>query len=180
MKRKVRALNFELETAFENVTPSGIGLHVWMHCQSSNSQSHLGWHFLMLFQSSKLKARRSLFTETWQKRPSSFELWVFENVTPSGIDSTIMIFIFTILLIQTYIQINYYYDINHANSTCITQYVEIALNNRSTVLCVVLLFCTGLEWFWVVVRLSSNLCTARGDWALHPEDLSQTTVHPTE
>jgi len=32
----------------------------------------------------------------------------------------------------------------------------------------------------VQCRLSSNLCTARGDWALHPEDLSQTTVHPTE
>jgi len=29
---------------------------------------NLGWHFRMLFQSSKLKARRSLFTETWQKR----------------------------------------------------------------------------------------------------------------
>jgi len=99
----------------------------------------------------KLKARKSLFTETWQKRPSSFELWAFENVTPSGIGSTIMIFIFTIFLIQTYIQINYYYDKNHANSTVITQYVEIALNNRSTVLCAVLLFCTGLEWFWVVV-----------------------------
>jgi len=62
-----------------------------------------------------------------------------------------MIFIFTILLIQTYIHINYYYDKNHANSTVITQYVEIALNNKSTVLCLVLLFCTGLEWVSVVV-----------------------------
>jgi len=44
----------------------------------------LGWHFRMLFQSSKLKARTSLFTETLQKRRSSFELWAFENVTPSG------------------------------------------------------------------------------------------------
>jgi len=34
---------------------------------------------------SKLKARTSLFTETWPKRRSSFELWAFENVTPSGI-----------------------------------------------------------------------------------------------
>ena len=49
------------------------------------SQSHLGWHSRMLFQSSKLKARSSLFTKTWQKRRSSFELWAFENVTPSGI-----------------------------------------------------------------------------------------------
>jgi len=126
VNREVRALIFELETSFENVTPSGIGLHFWIHCQSSKySQSHLGWHFRMLFQSSKLKARKSLFPQTWQKRPLNFELWAFENVTPSGI---IMIFIFTILLIQTYIQINYYYDKNHANSTVITQYVEIALN----------------------------------------------------
>jgi len=49
------------------------------------SQSYLGWHFGMPLQSSKLKARTSLFTETWQKRPSSFELWAFENDTPSGI-----------------------------------------------------------------------------------------------
>ena len=42
----------------------------------------------MLFQSSKLKARTSLFTETWQKRPSSFELWAFESDTPSGIGCT--------------------------------------------------------------------------------------------
>ena len=52
------------------------------------SQSRLGWHFRMLFQSSKLKARTSIFTETWQKRRSSFELWAFENVTPSGIGCT--------------------------------------------------------------------------------------------
>ena len=97
MKREVRALSFELETAFENVTPSGIG------CTIVNHQG------------------------------------------------TIMMFIFTILLIQTYIQMNYYYDQNHANSTVLTQYVEIALNNKYTVLCVVLLFCTGLEWSSVVV-----------------------------
>ena len=52
------------------------------------SQSHLGWHFRMLFQSSKLKARTSLFTETWQKRRSSFQLWAFENDTPIGIGCT--------------------------------------------------------------------------------------------
>jgi len=49
------------------------------------SRSHLGWHFRMLFQSWKLKAPTSLLTEMWQKRRSSFELWAFENVTPSGI-----------------------------------------------------------------------------------------------
>jgi len=42
----------------------------------------------MLFQSSKLKARTSLFTETWQK----IELRAFENVTPSGIGCTKKIF----------------------------------------------------------------------------------------
>jgi len=52
------------------------------------SQSHLGWHFRVLFQSSKLKTRTALFTETWQKRRSSFELWAFENDTPSGIGCT--------------------------------------------------------------------------------------------
>ena len=53
------------------------------------SQSHLGSHFRILFQSSKLKAPTSLFTETWQKRRSSFELSTFENVTPSGIGCAI-------------------------------------------------------------------------------------------
>jgi len=53
------------------------------------SQSHLGWQFWMLFQSSKLKAQMSLFTETWQKRRSSIELWAFENVNPSGIGCTL-------------------------------------------------------------------------------------------
>jgi len=55
------------------------------------------------------------------------------------------------LTYSTYIKINYYYDKNHANSTVITQYVEIALlNNKSTVLCV---FCfyfvldwSGFQW----------------------------------
>jgi len=37
---------------------------------------------------SKLKARMSVFTEVWQKRRSSFELWAFVNVTPSGIGCT--------------------------------------------------------------------------------------------
>jgi len=46
----------------------------------------------MLFESSKLKARTSLFTESWQKRRSSFELWAFENVTPSGIGCIRIIF----------------------------------------------------------------------------------------
>jgi len=52
------------------------------------SQSHLQWHFRMLFQSSELKARTSLFIEMLQKRRSSFELLAFENDTPSGIGCT--------------------------------------------------------------------------------------------
>ena len=46
--------------------------------------------FAKLFQSSKLKVRTSIFTETWQQRGSSFELWNrIENVTPSGIGCTL-------------------------------------------------------------------------------------------
>ena len=49
VRREVRALNFELKTPFKNVAPSGIGLHFWIHCQSSKySQSHLGCHFRKL------------------------------------------------------------------------------------------------------------------------------------
>jgi len=47
--------------------------------QSLYSQSHLGWHFRELFKSSKLKARKALFTEMWQKRRSSFELWALKE-----------------------------------------------------------------------------------------------------
>ena len=62
-----------------------ISLHIY-------SQSHLGWHFRMLFQSSKLKAWTSLLPRFSEKRRSSFELWalkeLFENVTPNGIGCT--------------------------------------------------------------------------------------------
>ena len=50
------------------------------------SQSHhVGWDFRELFQSSKLKARTALFTETWRKGRSSFELWALKqhsNMSP--------------------------------------------------------------------------------------------------
>jgi len=60
--------NFELwalsfETAFENVTPSGIGCTLMIDNGSKNvSRSHLGWHFRMLFraQSSKFELLFSL------------------------------------------------------------------------------------------------------------------------
>ena len=45
------------------------------------SQSHLGWHVRKLFHSSKLKARTFLFTETWQKRRSSFQLWASKELS---------------------------------------------------------------------------------------------------
>jgi len=38
-----------------------------------------GVTFPKLFQSSKLKARMSLFTETWQKSSSSFQLWALKQ-----------------------------------------------------------------------------------------------------
>jgi len=57
---------------YANLTFSKIDLRYY-------SQSHLGWHFRKLFQSSKLKARTSLFTETLQKRRSSFELWALKQ-----------------------------------------------------------------------------------------------------
>jgi len=60
-----------------------LDIHAFMY-----SQSHVGWYFRMLFQSSKLKARTSLFTEPRQTKSSSFELWAFENVTPSGVGCT--------------------------------------------------------------------------------------------
>jgi len=43
---------------------------------------HLGWHLWMLFQSSKLKARRtSLLPRFSEKRPSSFELWAVKELS---------------------------------------------------------------------------------------------------
>jgi len=45
------------------------------------SQSQVGWHFRKLFQSSKLKARTFLFTETWQKRCSSSELSALKELS---------------------------------------------------------------------------------------------------
>ena len=63
------------------------------------SRSHLGWHFRMLFRSSKLKAWSSLFAEMWQKRCSNFELWAFKNDTPSEIGCTFISFMDCILSI---------------------------------------------------------------------------------
>jgi len=43
------------------------------------SRSRLGWHFRMLFQSSKLKARTSLLPRFSEKRRSSSELWALKQ-----------------------------------------------------------------------------------------------------
>jgi len=50
-------------------------------------QSHLRWHSRMMFvfKSSTLKARTSLFIETWQKRRSSFELELSEITSQVGL-----------------------------------------------------------------------------------------------
>jgi len=45
------------------------------------SQSHLGWHFRMLFQSSKLKAWTSLLLRFSEKSHSSFELWTLKKLS---------------------------------------------------------------------------------------------------
>jgi len=89
-----------------------------------------------------------LWNNIWKCHPKWDRLHIFGSIVNH--QSTIMIFIFTILLIQTYIQINYYYDKNHADSTVITQNVEIALlNNKSTVLCV---FCFYFVLDWSVFQ----------------------------
>jgi len=59
---------------------------------SCYSLSHLGWHFRMLFQSSKLTARTSLLPRCSEKRRSSCELWALkelsENVSAGRISCT--------------------------------------------------------------------------------------------
>jgi len=64
--------------------------HTYKHAKTCSyiQPIPLGVTFSNAVSSSKLKARTSLFTEKWQKRRSSFELWAFENVTPSGIGCT--------------------------------------------------------------------------------------------
>ena len=58
-------------------------------CCLKAQSSKLERLFCHVSQSSKLKARTSLLPRfTWQKRRSSFELWAFENVTPSAIGCT--------------------------------------------------------------------------------------------
>ena len=55
---------------------------VFVYCTADPTWGDI---FECCFKSLKLKAQKSLFTETWQKRRSSFEPWAFENVTASGI-----------------------------------------------------------------------------------------------
>ena len=53
--------------------------HTPVHVYEKYSQSHMRWYFRKFFQSSKLKARTSLFTQMWQKRRLSFELWALKQ-----------------------------------------------------------------------------------------------------
>ena len=42
------------------------------------------WRLVRQVPAGSNKVRTSLFTETWEKKLSSFEFWTFENVTQSG------------------------------------------------------------------------------------------------
>ena len=149
--------------------------YYWQNTVHETDKSTANPTWGVIFERSKLKARTSLLPRFSEKRSLSFELWAssfwnsIRNCHPKwdrlhilgstvNHQSTIMILIFTILLIQTYIQINYYYDKNHADSTVITQYVEIELlNNKSTVLCA-FCFYFVLDWsgFQTLVTFKSN------------------------
>jgi len=127
------------------VQPISLGVS-FLKAQSSKFE-HLFCH---------ISAKRELQALSFELRnsirkchPKWDRLYIF--VSNVNHQSTIMILIFTILLIQSYIQINYYYDKNHTNSTVITQYVEIVLNNKSTVFSV---FCLLLYWIGVVFSRS--------------------------
>ena len=49
-------------------------VYIYTHMNVYTAYPIWGDVFKKIFQSSKLEARTSLFTETWQKRRSSFEL----------------------------------------------------------------------------------------------------------
>jgi len=92
-KRDFRALSFELWNNIRKCHPKWDWLYFddWQWIQKCKPIP-LGVTFSNDVSSSKIKARTSLFTETWQKRCLSFELWAFENDTPSGIDCTFISF----------------------------------------------------------------------------------------
>jgi hypothetical protein len=99
-KRDFRALSFEFWNSIRKCHPKWDWLYLddWQWIQKCKPIP-LGVTFSNAVSSSKIKARTSLFTETWQKRCSSFELWAFENDTPSGIDCTFISFLDCILSI---------------------------------------------------------------------------------
>ena len=55
--------------------------------------SNISFHWNVEKDMFELKNQTSLWTETWKKRRSSFELWAFENDTPSGIGCIIVYYI---------------------------------------------------------------------------------------
>ena len=104
VKRDFRALSFELWNMIRKCQPKWDWLYFdnWQWIQKCKPIP-LGATFWNAVSSSKLEARTSLFTETWQKRCSSFELWAFENETPSRIDCTFISFMDCILSIVRFI-----------------------------------------------------------------------------
>jgi len=91
------------------------------------SRSHLGWHFRMLFQSSKLKARTSLLPRFSEKRLSRFELWALKGLSkmPSHVGLAVFIHanifkskkeIHMYMYIHTYIYANTHSMYTHTNS----------------------------------------------------------------
>jgi len=96
-------------------------------------RSHLGWHFRMLFQSSKLKARTSLLPRFSEKRRSRFELWALKELSkmPSHVGLAVFIHanifkskkdIHMYMYIHTYVYVNTHSIYAHTNSmACSTQ-----------------------------------------------------------
>jgi len=99
-KRDFRALSFELWNSIRKCHSKWDWLYFddWQWIQRCKPIP-LGVTFSNAVSSSKINTRTSIFTETWQKRCSSFELWTFENDTPSGIDCNFIGFMDCILSI---------------------------------------------------------------------------------
>jgi len=80
----------------------------------------------MLFQSSKLKARKECCQSSKltarEKRRSSFELWAFENVTPSGIGCNNVSMSSEIWLFYKFSVCDIFYTVTFIPLTCIFNY----------------------------------------------------------
>jgi len=106
------------------------------------SQSHLGWHFRMLFQSSKSKARTSLLLRFSEKSHSTFEIWAFENFTPRGIGCTcgaymshICVYEAPVWVMSVYIYISHLYE-SCLMCVCVTCMSHVSCVYASYLVCV--------------------------------------------